>query len=308
MNCCHVAHTRARVMATFALRGRVAVLRVVRPPVNSLGLAARQGLADGLDQAKKAGAKAVVIAGDGATFPAGADIQEFAKGGHLKSPMLGEVIERVSALGMHSIAAVHGTALGGGMELTLACHYRLMLANSKFGLPEVHLGLLPGAGGTQRLPRLIGYEQAIKMLTSGAMVNAKAALLSGLCDEVVPAPADSSASPADVVIDRAVAFAEEQLCDAPIDPHRVLASRPLPDPGAEFFANARKAAVRAAKGEVAPLRIIDAVAAAVEAPSFAAGLEAEGALFMELALGDQSKALQQVCPDCARATRLALCL
>ena len=177
------------------LRGRVAVIRICKPPVNSLGLAVRQGIADGLNQAEAAGAKAVVIAGDGATFPAGADIQEFETGGHLQPPMLGALIERISALGMHSIAAVHGTALGGGMELALACHYRLLHEKAKFGLPEVHLGLLPGASGTQRLPRIVGCEDAIQLMTRGGMIDAKAALTKGLADEIVNGTSGSAAAP-----------------------------------------------------------------------------------------------------------------
>ena len=277
----------------FAMRGRVAVIRICKPPVNSLGLAVRQGIAAGLDQAQSAGAKAVVIAGDGATFPAGADIQEFASGGHLETPMLGSLIERLSAINMHSIAAVHGTALGGGMELTLACHYRLMHEKAKFGLPEVHLGILPGASGTQRLPRLVGCEDAIKLMTTGAMINAKAALAKGLCDEII-ASTDAAATPSDTVIDRAVAFAESTLCDLPVDPKRVVAAQSVPNPGEGFFDAARAVTAKACKGEVAPLKIVDAVEAAVNSPSFEAGLEAEATLFMELALGEQAKALQQV--------------
>ena len=236
------------------MRGRVAVIKICKPPVNSLGLAVRKGIASGLDQAQSAGAKAVVIAGDGATFPAGADIQEFAHGGHLEPPMLGSLIERISGLGMHSIAAVHGTALGGGMELTLACHYRLMHEKAKFGLPEVHLGILPGASGTQRLPRLVGCEDAIKMMTTGMMINAKAALSKGLCDEVVGAT-DASVTPSETMIDRAVAFAEASLCDVPVDPKRVVADQSVPDPGEGFFEAAKAQTKKAAKGEVRRLTL-----------------------------------------------------
>jgi enoyl-CoA hydratase/carnithine racemase len=217
-------------MASFAMRGRVAILRIAKPPINSLGLAVRQGLACGLDEAEAAGAKAVVIAGEGATFPAGADITEFAAGGHLTKPTLNDIIERISALPMHSVAAIHGTALGGGMEVTLACTHRLVHEGAKLGLPEVHLGILPGAGGTQRLPRLVGCETAIQMMTSGAPIGAKAALAAQLCDETVPADA---AAPADTVLEAAVAYAEQHLVDAPWDPSRVVANRKLEDPGAD---------------------------------------------------------------------------
>ena len=256
----------------FAMRGRVALIRITKPPVNSLGLAVRKGIWDGLDAAEAANAKAIVIAGDGATFPAGADIGEFATGGHMKFPFLGEVIERVSAMPIHTVSAVHGTALGGGMELTLGCHYRLMHEKARFGLPEVHLGLLPGAGGTQRMPRLVGCEAAIQMMTSGAMVSAKKALAAGLADEIVASPTGST-SPSEDIIERAIAFCEEQLVDKPLDPSRVVAARTLADPGAEFFTTAKKMAFKAGRGEMAPPQIVDAVAAAVSAESFEAGLK-----------------------------------
>ena len=273
-------------MASFALRGRVALIRICKPPVNSLGFAVRKGIADGLDQAEQAKAAAVVIAGDGSTFPAGADIAEFATGGHMNPPTLGNIIERISALDMHSVAAVHGTALGGGMELTLACHWRLLHEQGRFGLPEVHLGILPGAGGTQRLPRLVGCEAAIQMMTTGAMVNAKKALAAGLADEIVPASA--SLSPSETVIERAIAFAEAKLVDQPIDPTRVVAARPTDSPGAKFFQGAREAVAKKARGEVAPPTIVDAVEAAVGAETFEAGLQRELELFIGLATNDQA--------------------
>lgn len=167
-----------------ALRGRVALIRIVNPPVNSLSHAVRLGISDGLDQAEAANAAAVVISGDAATFPAGADIAEFATGGERKAPMLPEIITRLSELRLHTIASLHGTALGGGMELSLACQYRLINDRGRVGLPEVHLGLIPGAGGTQLLPRLVGPEMAINLMASGRMITAKEALLANLVDEV----------------------------------------------------------------------------------------------------------------------------
>ena len=279
-------------MATsFALRGRVALLRITKPPVNSLGLAVRKGIFDGLDAAEREGAQAIVLAGAGATFPAGADISEFATGGHMEFPPLGAVIERISALEMHSVAAVHGTALGGGMELALGCHYRLMHQGAKFGLPEVHLGILPGAGGTQRLPRLVGCEAAIQMMTSGAMINAKKALASGLCDEVVGA---ATASPSDDVVEAAIRFCEEKLVGTPVDGSRVVAERRLDDPGVAFFTGVKEQVRAKARGELAPLQIVDAVQAACGAASFEEGLREEQRLFAELAAGPQAGALQQV--------------
>lgn len=277
-------------MATrFAMRGRVALIQITKPPVNSLGLAVRQGLWDGLDAAEKSGAGAVVIAGDGNTFPAGADISEFASGGHLTEPDLNALIDRLERVTIPTVAAIHGTALGGGLELALGCHWRLMHEKAKAGLPEVHLGILPGAGGTQRLPRLTGCQPAIEMITSGRPVNAKKALALGIADEVV----SGGASPAEAVAERAVAFAEG-LVDKPIEPSRVVSDRVVADPGAAFWPEARKAVAKAARGFEAPLAIVEAVAASVSAPSFAEGMEEERRLFAGLAMGTQAPALQHV--------------
>ena len=293
-------------MATrFALRGRVALIRIAHPPVNSLGHAVRQGIWDGLDAAERDGAEAVVIAGEGLTFPAGADIGEFAKGGHLRHPPLGAVIERLSALPMHTVAAVHGTALGGGMELALGCHWRLMHKSAKFGLPEVHLGLIPGAGGTQRLPRLVGCETAIQMMTSGMMVRAKKALATGLADELVTASLDRT--PSEDMIEAAMDFCEARLIGKPIDPSRVVADMPLGHPGATFFTGAKARVTSKAKGEVAPVKIVEAVEAACDAKSFGAGLEAEVGLFLELGKGAQAKAMQQVFTSERLISKVRLC-
>ena len=174
-------------MATFLMRGRVAMLRIANPPVNGLSLAVRKGLMDGIDSAEKNGAAALVISGGGATFPAGADIAEFARGGHLTQPTLNAVVERISALNdtMHTVAAIHGTALGGGLELALSCGYRVAHPKAQCGLPEVHLGLLPGAGGTQRLPRLIGLDASLQLMTGGMPIKADRALKFGLVDRLL---------------------------------------------------------------------------------------------------------------------------
>lgn len=269
--------------------GRVGLLKISNPPVNSLGLAVRKGLFEGITQAEKAGAKALVIAGDGGTFPAGADIKEFATGGVLTQPMLGDVIERLDKVKVPTVAAVHGTAFGGGLELALACHWRLFASKAMCGLPEVHLGLLPGAGGTQRLPRVIGCEAALKMMTGGMPVGAEQAAKMGLADEIIDG-ADGQA-----VLDAAVALAE-RLADAGLDASRVISRRPLDVPGGAdgFFGAARDMVRKQAKGEIAPLKIVDAVEAAVSASSFEEGLARESALFAELAAGPQARALQHV--------------
>lgn len=289
-----------RGMATsFALRGRVALIRIMRPPVNSLGHAVRKGIAEGLDQAEAANATAVVISGDGTTFPAGADITEFATGGAFADPSLPALVRRIAALKIHTVAAIHGTALGGGMELTLACQYRLMHEKAKFGLPEVHLGLLPGAGGTQLLPRVVGAEAAIQLMTTGKMIESKAALSAGLADEIIPGATEGS--PADLVAERGYAFATALGELTEIDCDRMLIHRagsaialPASADVATFFGAARKQVAKAARGEIAPLAIVDCVEAAVTAADFEAGMDVESEKFVELASGTQAPAMQYV--------------
>jgi 3-hydroxyacyl-CoA dehydrogenase len=154
---------------TFEKRGSIGIINVDNPPVNALSRAVRQGLLDALAEASADGAvKAVILACRGRTFIAGADITEFGEGP--QEPDLGAVIAAYEMSPKPIVAAIHGTALGGGLEVALGCHYRVALGSAKLGLPEVKLGLLPGAGGTQRLPRLVGFEKAIAMITSGETI------------------------------------------------------------------------------------------------------------------------------------------
>src|SRR5215472_13002897 len=155
----------------FQRDGEIAVVTVDNPPVNALKHEVRAGLAEALRQARGDGAvKAVVIACAGRTFFAGADITEFGK--PPQAPGLHDVIAAIEAMPKPVIAALHGSALGGGFELALACHYRVAAPGTRVGLPEVKLGLLPGAGGTQRLPRLVGPEKALKMIVTGEPISA----------------------------------------------------------------------------------------------------------------------------------------
>src|SRR5205814_464182 len=148
------------------------------PPVNALSQHVRQGLRDGVNQATAdATVGAIVITCAGRTFVAGADITEFGK--PPMEPGLHEVLDRIEGAPKPVVAAVHGTALGGGLEVTLACHYRVGVKTARFGLPEVKLGLLPGAGGTQRLPRVVGVEKALQMIVSGDPIGADEALTHG---------------------------------------------------------------------------------------------------------------------------------
>ena len=162
----------------------IAIVTINYPPVNALSHAVREGIVNSVQQAvADAAVKAVVLICDGRTFMAGADITEFGK--PPKSPSLHDVISTVENSSKPVIAAIHGTALGGGLEVALGCHYRVAVPSAKCGLPEVKLGLLPGAGGTQRLPRIVGPEQALAMVTSGEHIDAKKAHAAGLIDELV---------------------------------------------------------------------------------------------------------------------------
>src|SRR5205823_10910496 len=164
--------------------GEVAVVTVDNPPVDALKHEVRAGLAEALGQARDDGAvKAVVIACAGRIFFAGAEITEF--GMPPQAPSLHDVIAAIEAMPKPVVAALHGTALGGGFELALACHCRVAVPSARVGLPEVKLGLLPGAGGTQRLPRLIGPEKALKMIVTGDPIEAREALADGIVDEIV---------------------------------------------------------------------------------------------------------------------------
>src|SRR6187455_3710226 len=164
--------------------GDVLIVTSNNPPVNALGAAVRQGLVAAIEEAEADDAiKAVVIRCEGQTFFAGADITEFGKPPVM--PWLPEVVDRIESCTKPVVAAIHGTALGGGLEVALGCHYRVAVPTAKLGVPEVKLGLLPGAGGTQRLPRVAGVQKALEMTTSGAMVGAKDAHDMGLVDRIV---------------------------------------------------------------------------------------------------------------------------
>ncbi|MCX7172619.1 MAG: enoyl-CoA hydratase/isomerase family protein, partial [Proteobacteria bacterium] len=154
--------------AEYQVRGAVAVITLNNPPVNGLGHALRSGIADGIGRANEdAGVKAIILIGAGKAFSGGADITEFNKPAALAEPNLHTVINFVERSEKPVIAAIHAVAMGGGLELALACHFRVAAPGAKIALPEVKLGLLPGAGGTQRLPRVIGLEAALNMIVSG---------------------------------------------------------------------------------------------------------------------------------------------
>ena len=267
----------------FERRAEVAVLQIDNPPVNGLGLAVRRGIVAGLQRARNdPKVKVIALTGTDRVFSGGADIREFGTPAAAAEPRLLQVIDAVEASGKPVIAAINGVCMGGGLELALACHYRLATPESKLGLPEVKLGLLPGAGGTQRLPRAIGAQPALDMIVSGEPIGAEAGLKLGLIDRIVPSDTFQG------VLDFA-----QSLLGRRTHPRLRGARALLPagvDPDA-FFAAQRERIARQARGMIAPLKCIDAVEAAVRLP-FEEAIKIERALFLELLDSAQSKALR----------------
>ena len=267
-------------MVTTYVDGGILVVVNDNPPVNALSAAVRQGLVEAVKAAASdAHVKAVVIVGRGRTFFAGADITEFGK--PPVGPTLPEVVDTVEASAKPVVAAIHGTALGGGLEVALGCHYRVAVPSAKLGLPEVKLGILPGAGGTQRLPRVIGVDAALSVIVSGDPIPANKAQALGLIDKIV----GEGSLEAD-----AIAFARE-VCERTAKPVSSQRTDKIAttDPG--VFDRFRQENARKLKGFDAPDACIQAVQAAVEKP-FAEGMKIERALFTKLMSGAQSKALR----------------
>ncbi len=256
----------------------VLVIIVNNPPVNALSWHVRQGLKDGVAEALgDASIKAAVIRCDGTTFIAGADITEFTQAP--KEPALGATLDAMETATKPIIAAIHGTALGGGLETALCCHYRIAVPSAKLGVPEVKLGLLPGAGGTQRLPRLVGVEAAAAMCSGGDPVPATKALAMGLIDKL--AGEDSLATDA-------IAFARAMIATGP------RATRDLPVKGDVSSIDAIKAAnARKWKGFDAPYANLACVEAATRL-SFDEGMAFERTEFMKLMMGSQARAQQHM--------------
>jgi 3-hydroxyacyl-CoA dehydrogenase len=258
--------------------GEVAVITVDNPPVNALSAAVRQGLSEAFRQAEAdPEVKAIALVCAGRTFLAGADITEFGK--PPVEPMLPDLVDQIEATSKPVIAAIHGTALGGGLEVALGAHFRVALPTATLGLPEVKLGLLPGAGGTQRLPRLIGAEAALAMITSGDPLPAKVAHEGGLVDAIIQDPRGGALRAAHDVLAQ----------NRPI--RRLSELKAQAAPG--LFDDFRKANARKFRGFEAPEACIQAVEAAVALP-FREGLAKERELFMKLVTGTQSRAQRHV--------------
>jgi 3-hydroxyacyl-CoA dehydrogenase len=258
----------------------IAVISVNNPPVNALSQAVRIGIKSHVAEADADdNIKAIILCCEGRTFMAGADITEFGK--PPLDPWLPEVVEAIDKTSKPLIAAIHGTAFGGGLEVALGCNYRVAIASALVGTPEVKLGLLPGAGGTQRLPRIADLKTALDMVVSGAPVKAEKALKAGIIDCVVNGD----------LLEGAIAFANELIANpAPLP--RISAKNvdtsAMPD---DFFAQYRKAIARRSRGYFAPEKCIEAVEAAIEL-TFNDGLKRERELFMECMASPHSKALQ----------------
>src|SRR5688572_21857098 len=267
-------------VARYAVRDGVAVITLDNPPVNGLGNALRAAL---LDYLKKADAdpavKAVVLIGSAKAFSGGADIREFNK--PREKPDLPDVNDAQDALSKPLVAAIGGFALGGGLELALACHYRVALPGAQLGLPEVKLGILPGSGGTQRLPRIIPMAEAVQMMTSGNSIPAEKAKQLGLVDDIVQGD----------LLAGAIAFAKSCV-GKPLRRIRDMQAKIEGDAKA-FFAQVREQVAKAAKGYPAPLEIVACAEAAATLP-FDEGRKQERARFDQLVHGSESKALRHM--------------
>jgi len=261
----------------FSKRGNIGIITIDSPPVNALGHAVRQGIADGLASATADDeVNAVVLHCAGRTFIAGADISEFGK--PFKEPGLDVVMNGFEQSAKPIIAAIHGTALGGGLETAMACHYRCAVASAKCGQPEVNLGLVPGAGGTQRLPRLVGLEMGAEMNAGGAPISATVAKEHGLIDEIIEGD----------LLDGAVAYAERLVSEgAPL--RRVREIEYPKDIPADLFDNLRKKYAKIRRGFEAPQRNIDLVEASTKLP-FDEGMAKEQEVFFECMMSVQSAA------------------
>ena len=265
----------------FEKRGDVGIIWINNPPVNAISVGVREAIIDGVTKlAQDPELKVGILACEGRTFMAGADITEFGK--PPLSPSLHDAIKAVENSAKPIVAAIHGTAFGGGLEVALACHYRVAIASAKVGLPEVKLGLLPGAGGTQRLPRLIGVEAALGMIVSGDPTPATQAAKAGVIDKLIEGD----------LLEGAVAYAKDLVArKAPLRKVRDINVDAGKVP-AGFFEEARKRIAKEKKTLFAPQRIVDALEAATL--PFEQGMARERELFIQCAQNSQSKALQHV--------------
>ncbi|MCW1934730.1 3-hydroxyacyl-CoA dehydrogenase NAD-binding domain-containing protein [Pararhodobacter zhoushanensis] len=256
--------------------GEIAVIRIDNPPVNASSLAVRAGLVEAAATFAKGPEKVAVLMAEGRTFIAGADITEFGK--TPTEPYLPDAIMALESLEKPVVCVIHGTALGGGFEVALGCHYRVMLRGAKVGLPEVNLGLIPGAGGTQRLPRLVGIVSAADIFTSARQVSAEDAFALGIADEL------SNADP----FEAGMEFARKVLAEGL--PVRRLSEMSVPPTDADSLAALKKKVARANPGHICHLRAIDVAVAGADKP-FDEAMLMERGVFLDMMATPQRKAM-----------------
>jgi 3-hydroxyacyl-CoA dehydrogenase len=269
--------------ADYQVHGSVAVITLNNPPVNGLGLATRTAAVAGIRQAEADPAvTAIVITGAGKAFSGGADIREFTSPKALTEPTLHTLIATAEGAAKPVVAALHSVCMGGGLELALGCHYRVAAPGAQIALPEVKLGLLPGAGGTQRLPRVLGLEKALDMILTGVPVLSDKLAGTALFERVFDADVD--------LLPAAIAFAESVAAVRPLPKVR---DRAVAHPDATGFLAQARARVDAMAGPFpAPRECVETVAASVTAETFEAGLQFERERFMHLTMTPESKALR----------------
>ena len=264
----------------FSVEGTIALTVIDNPPVNATSAAVRVGLLDALRRFERDQAlKALIIRCEGKTFVAGADIKEFGK--PMAAPVFPDLLRAIDYVNKPIIAALHGTVLGGGLELALACHYRIAAADTRFGFPEVKLGLLPGAGGTQRTPRLAGLKMAIQLISGGEQIDAATAQAANLVDKVAEGELPAAAR----------SFAEQLLAEG----KGARSARDVPMPADEpaLFEEARKTIARKWRGQTAPLKALDAIRLGYQLP-FAEALTREYEMCREAIAAPQSQALRHL--------------
>jgi 3-hydroxyacyl-CoA dehydrogenase len=275
-------------LVTLTKQGDIAVITINNPPVNALSPGVPEGIVTCLDKIRKDDAiKGVVLIGGGRTFIAGADIKEFGKitsGQKKRDVGLQPTLMTLEDFPKPVVCAIHGTALGGGLETAMSCHYRVAVPLAQVGQPEVKLGIIPGAGGTQRLPRLAGVAKAAEMCASGEPINATEALQYGIVDKLIDGD----------LLQGATAFAREvAVKGGPRKTREINTKLADKQANATALTSVREAVKKKARGLMAPLKAVDAVEAAATLP-FAEGLKREAELFQECLFSDQSKALIHV--------------
>src|ERR1700744_3708401 len=290
----HGLHGGKQMAVDYTTHDGVAVITLNNPPVNGLGLSTRAGTAEGLERAQNDPAiKAIVLTGAGKAFSGGADITEFNTPKATQEPTLATVIRVVEGSAKPVVAAIHSVAMGGGLELALGAHYRIAAHGAQIALPEVKLGILPGAGGTQRLPRAIGLEASLNMIVSGAPVMSEKLAGSGLFDEVVEGNRPEGA----------LAFARK--VGAQTGPHPKVRDRKIEHPNAEGFIQfARNSVAAIAKNFPAPHKCIDAIEKGVK-EGFERGLAFESECFLALVQTPESRALRHAFFGERAAARIA---